>query len=117
MRTSTWTDSSSTPMFAATDRKVLSSQMARAAARMSPEHGVSPAPPAAECRPELMVTEGYSVGATAQWRGSERSLATLWAAVTTRAVAGSERYFSLSGACTPLRSTVYGMRTFWLAHA
>src|SRR5487761_426463 len=104
-------------MFAATERTVLSSQMARAAARMSPEHGVSPAPPAAGCSPERMVTDGYSVGATVQCRGSERSLATLCAAVTTSAEAGSVRYRSLSGAWTLRRSTVYGIRTFWLPHA
>src|ERR1700687_812038 len=110
MRTSTWTDSSSTPMFAATDRRVLSSQMASALARMSPEQGVSPAPPAAGCRPERMVTAGNSVGVTAQCLGSARSLAALCAAVTTSAEAGSDRYRSLSGACTLLRSMVYAMR-------
>src|ERR1700681_4623234 len=99
-------------MFAATDRSVLSSQMARALARMSPEHGVSPAPPAAGCSPEWMITSGNSVGATAQCRGSARSLGTLWAAVTTSAELGSERYLSLSGACKFLRSIVYGIRPF-----
>src|SRR5487761_1631366 len=112
MRTSTWTDSSSTPMFAATDRRVLSSQIARALARMSPEHGVSPVTPAAGWSPDLIVTSGKSVGATAQWRGSARSLGALWAAVTSSAEAGSDRYLSLSGASTILRSMVYAIRPF-----
>src|ERR1700674_2233823 len=115
MRTSTWTDSSSTPMFAATDRRVLSSQIARALARMSPEHGVSPAPPAAGWRPDRIVKVGNSVGVTAQCLGSERSLGALWAAVTTSAELGSERYRSLIGACTLLRSMVYGIRPFCVA--
>jgi len=76
-------------MFAATDLKVLSSQIARAAARMSPEQGVSPAPPAAGWRPDLMTTLEYSTGATAQWRGSDMSEGTLLADVVTRAVFGS----------------------------
>jgi hypothetical protein len=48
-----------------------------------------------------------------QCLGSERSLGTLPAAVTTRADEGSDRYFSLRGVCTVLRSTVYGIPTFW----
>src|SRR5260370_24107050 len=102
-------------MFAATDRSVLSSQIARALARMSPEHGVSPAPPAAGCRPERIVASGKSVGVTAQCRGSARSVAALWAAVTTSAETGSDRYRSFSGACTVLRSMVYGIRQFCVA--
>ena len=77
------------PMLAATDLKVLSSQIARAAARMSPEHGVSPAPPAAGWRPERMTALECSTGTTAQWRGSEMSEAALRAEVVTRAVFGS----------------------------
>src|ERR1700686_2066511 len=99
-------------MFAATDRRVLSSQMARALARMSPEPGVSPAPPAAGWSPDWIVICGNSVGVTAQGLGSSRSLGALWAAVTTSAEAGSDRYVSLSGACTLLRSMVYGIRPF-----
>src|SRR3979411_419735 len=99
-------------MFAATDRRVLSSQMARALARMSPEHGVSPAPPAAGCSPAWIGAAGKSTGATVQCRGSDKSLGALRASVTTKADAGSNSYFSLSGACTLLRSTGYGIHPF-----
>src|ERR1700682_6774328 len=67
-----------------------------------------------------MVTAGNSSGATVQCLGSDRSLGTLCAAVTTRADEGSDRYFSLSGVCTVLRSTVYVIPTCWrskLPHA
>src|SRR5579872_108392 len=70
---STSTASSWIPRFAATERMVLSSQIASAAARISPEHGTSPLPPAAACNPDEIWTSGYASGATTQCCGSLRS--------------------------------------------
>src|SRR5258706_12694942 len=99
-------------MPAATQGAATRQQGAGGRRRMAPDQGVAAARPAAGWRPARIIASGNSVGATAQWRGSERSLGTLRAAVTTSAEPGSDRYFSLSGAWTFLRSVRYGIRTF-----
>src|SRR5439155_183155 len=87
-------------MLAATIRRVVSWQAARAPSSTSPEQGTSPLPPTAGCAPDLHETAGADSGTTAQCSGSSRSLGPLRTRSRIWAACGSRLYRSRIGACS-----------------